>query len=108
VEDKSSFYGPLRTRYQPQDCRGEISERCAKPMNNSHLEAFNFVWRNNTWLEKLKQHQLDLGFDLKLRQAFGKKTLKKVYQLELRAHGGTGLAADSSKRMKGATVLEVS
>eukprot|EP00985_Skeletonema_marinoi_P028074 scaffold23958_cov98-Skeletonema_marinoi.AAC.1 len=102
-KSKSANYGPLRTRYQPQDCRGEISERCAVPMNNSHLEAFNFVWRNNTWLEKLKQHQLDLGFDLKLRQAIGRKTLNKVYELELRAHGGTGLDVDSSKRMKGAT-----
>ena len=99
-KSKSANYGPLSTRYQPQDCRGEISERCAVPMNNSHLEAFNFVWRNNTWLEKLKQHQLDLGF-----KAISRKTVDKVKELEMRAHGGTGLDVDSSKRMKGTPEL---
>ena len=108
-KSKSANYGPLSTRYQPQDCRDEISERCAVPMNNSHLEAFNFVWRNNTWLEKLKQHQLDLGFNLKLGQSIAwniedrAKIEDRVKELELRAHGGTGLNVDSSKRMKGAT-----
>ena len=51
--DTGADYGPLSTRYQPQNCRRKHEERCTAPMNNSHLEEFNFVWSSNTLLEKL-------------------------------------------------------
>lgn len=108
MEDKSADYGymPLRTRYQPQGCwlnaNEVLPERCTVPMNETRFKAFNFVWRNDTWLEKLKQYQLDLGFNLEFEGLeVGKTTEKRVHEYEMRAHGGTGLDVDSSKRMKG-------
>ena len=108
MEDKSADYGymPLRTRYQPQGCwpnaNEVLPERCTVPMNETRFKAFNFVWRNDTWLEKLKQYQLDLGFNLEFEGLeVGRTTEKRVNEYEMRAHGGIGLDVDSSKRMKG-------
>eukprot|EP00985_Skeletonema_marinoi_P013729 scaffold6852_cov201-Skeletonema_marinoi.AAC.1 len=108
LEDKSADYGymPLRTRYQPKGCwpnaNEVLPERCTVPMNETRFKAFNFVWRNDTWLEKLKQYQLDLGFNLEFEGLeVSRTTEKRVNEYEMRAHGGTGLDVDSSKRMKG-------
>jgi hypothetical protein len=102
--DTSADFKPMSTRYQPQNCRGErLPKRCTSPMSNSRFEALTFVWRNNTFLEKLNQYQLDLGLYVKLEQKDFKLTLDKVRDLEMRAHGGTGLTVDPSKRLKGAT-----
>jgi hypothetical protein len=106
MEDKSADYNykPMSTRYQPQNCRDKrLPERCTTPMNNSNFEALTFVWRNNTFLEELKKYQLDLGFG-KLEQVDSASMRNKVLpNLEMRAHGGTGLKVDPSKGLKGAT-----
>ena len=57
---------PLYTRYQPQECRGtDLSDDCKAAMNNTHKEAFSFVFREADFVdEAMTTLQPNLSYDI--------------------------------------------
>lgn len=53
---------PMYTRYQPNECRGtNLPDKCAVAMNNTHVKAYSFVFRNYELVNmKLNRFQINL------------------------------------------------
>eukprot|EP00804_Cyclotella_cryptica_P021995 CCRYP_000927-RA/>CCRYP_000927-RA protein AED:0.04 eAED:0.04 QI:155/1/1/1/1/1/3/380/537 len=62
------------TRYQPQGCREKdpdhFLDRCQIPMHNTRLTEVSFFWnRDQTWIEKVQNYQVDFSNQLSFRSS---------------------------------------
>lgn len=96
---------PLYTRYQPQFCREHhigksvpLPERCAIPMESYSVANFTYKWRDVDLSEKLKPYQMEFPYKAEAEKDWWKWVEIEVYELEGKAHGGSGLDAVHIRR----------
>ena len=99
---------PWFARRQPQNCVPPSEDggtiRCTAPMNNSHIEEYEFSWSKSesSWNKDLEQLQVDLGKELQVKVGWPLEVFNTVVEM---VHGipgnesmnGIDVAANVSK-----------
>ena len=66
ANDRNYVPSPLYSRRQPKNCNGNFTEQCTVPMDNSHIDRYDFKWSKHEllWSEPLEHLKANIGLKL--------------------------------------------
>eukprot|EP00956_Cyclotella_meneghiniana_P021236 scaffold38337_cov55-Cyclotella_meneghiniana.AAC.1 len=68
ANDRNYVPPPWNSRRQPKNCIGNLTERCTVPMDNAHINRYEFKWNKHELLLSEPLEHLKANIGLKLEQ----------------------------------------
>ena len=68
ANDRNYVPPPWYSRRQPKNCIGNLTERCTVPMDNSHIDRYEFKWNKHELLLSERLEHLKANIELKQKE----------------------------------------